>query len=83
MEMVRLEERRTIVRQVQEDGPEATIAAIEETLSGRHPWMCSTIHFEYAALLEKAIPLIQQGNLEELRKIDEQLKDLILQDLFD
>jgi len=83
MEMVRLEERRTIVRQVQEDGPEATIAAIQKTISNSPPWALTSIHWEYAALLEKAIPLIQQGNLEELRKIDEQLKDLILQDLFD
>jgi hypothetical protein len=83
MEMVRLEKRRTVVRQVQEDGPEATIAAIQKTLHGPPYWMCTSIHFEYAELLEKAIPLIQQGNFDELRKIDEQLEDLELQDLFD
>jgi len=80
--MVNLEVR-TITRQVQEDGPEATIKAIEKTLKGPPYWMCSSIHFEYADLLRKAIPLIREGKLDELKKIDKQLESLILQDLFD
>jgi transcription initiation factor IIE alpha subunit len=82
MEMVNLGTIRTIVRQVQEDGPEETIKAIKKTLNGP-PWMCSTIHFEYAELLEKAMGLIEEGKLDELRKIDERLESLRLQDLFD
>jgi len=81
--VVKLRKVRTIERQVEEDGPEETIKAIEKTLEGPPYWMCSTIHFEYAAELRKAISSIKEGKLDELRELDKRLEHLRLQDLFD
>jgi len=74
---------RTIAQQLQEDGAEETIRAIKRTVSNMPPWALTSIHWEYIEVLNKAIPLIEEGKIDELRQIDEELENLRIQDLFD
>jgi len=66
---------------VKERGPKEAIEVIDENISS-FPMMSST-HFECYELLKKAKLLIEEGKLDDLKEIDERLKSLEIQNLFE
>lgn len=60
-------------------GKEKAIKILENY---QFPMMTKT-HFEYAKLLKKAITLIKEGRINELKKMDKKLEELEHYDLWD
>lgn len=64
---------------IKKHGKEKAIKILENY---QFPMMTKT-HFEYAKLLKKAITLIKENRLDELKGLDEKLEELEHFDLWD